>query len=168
METDKKQSNRTIFSNTVAKDFRIQSRPNKPLTVDTGDAFESKKLSTQGSVKNGQMQLFSPSSFKFKKNINLLSTPKLSALAKVNPENKFERIFMSLDKASAGLEEEENDEQIIKKLNDSFEMEIEDQKKLDLVGENAIRTFYNYYKKLDKIKDKNKFSLTNGTYRSFY
>jgi len=163
MENEKK-SQKTIFSSTVAKDFRIQTKVSKSnLTVETNDVeLENKRYAS--TVSSKMNTIFSPSALKFRKTINLLSTPKLSALGKLNPENKFERIFLSMDKHTSKFEEDEADEQYMKKLNDSFEMEIEDQKSNDLVGQNAINTYYSYYKRLEKIKDKNKYSSTSGNF----
>ena len=161
MEAAPKRPAQNIFSVTVPKDFRIQTKVAKNnLTVETNDEAEKRYASTVSSKMN---TIFSPSVMRFRNSINLLSTPKLSALGKLNPENKFERIFLSMDKNISKFDLDENDEEIVKKLNDSFEMEFEDQKNIDLVGQNAVNTYYSYYKRLDKIKDKNKFNgHTNG------
>lgn len=157
METSEKRP-KNIFSNTIAKDFRIQTKPLRPmnLKVDLSETDFVEQKTTES--KN-----FSSSSvFKFRKTINLLSTPKLSAMGKINPDNKFERIFLSVEKHPSKIDEDEIDDQIKQKLNDSFEMDIDDQKPKDLVGVEAVKTYYSYYKRLDKIKDKNRISSTNG------
>ena len=168
MESSKRPA-QNIFSVTVPKDFRIQSKITKNnLTVETNEEAEKKIFASTISSKSSKKNtVFTPTAMRFHNSINLHSTPKLSALGKVNPENKFERIFLSMDKNISKFDIDENDEEIVKKLNDSFELEIEDQKNVDLVGQNAINTYYSYYKKLDKIKDKNKFSLTNGVLTVF-
>ena len=159
-ELDKKPQPKNIFSITVAKDFRIQTKivPKNHLNVETSDLdFDSKNFGTAASVKlNNHL---SPSVMKFRKTCNLLSTPKLTHMGKINAENKFERIFMSIDKHSSKFDEEENEDQLTKKLlNDSGDLEVEDIKPKEYVGLNAINSYYSYYKKLDKIVDKNKIS----------
>ena len=167
MESEKKPP-KNIFSVTVPKDFRIQTKPAKiTLTVETTDEKENKRYAS--TVSSKMNTIFSPAAMKFKNSINLLSTPKLSAIGKLNPENKFERIFLSMDKHQSKFDEDDQDEQYMKNLNlnDSFEIESEDQKNIDLVGQNAINTYYSYYKRLEKIKDKNKyFKVTNGFFGS--
>lgn len=170
MENEKKAQKNIFSSATTAKDFRIHSKnPKNNLMIETSSNVESNpKIFNSTKSEFINPILHSPSSvMKFRKTINLFSTPKISAMAKVNPENKFERIFLSMDRHSTKFEEEENEEYIKKKLNDSFELEIEDQKPNVLVGASAINSYYNYYKKLEKIKDQNKISSTNGFFFKF-
>lgn len=168
MDNEKKQV-KNIFSVANAKDFRIQTKITKNnLTVETNELnFDQNAYnSTIMSVKlNSSLSPYPP--MKFRKTLNLLSTPKLSALTKNNSDVKFERLYMSMDKQTLKHEEDENDKEITKKLNDSFELEIEDQKPKELVGMPAINCYYSYYKKLDKIKDKNKISFTKGLINFF-
>lgn len=51
-------------------------------------------------------------------------------------------------------------------MENSVDFDIEDSKPKELVGESAVNVYYGYYKKLDKIKDKNRISSTITTIES--
>lgn len=150
---------KSFFSNTFSKDIRVQTKSSKnALRVETSD----NDLGEQRTMESKINWLSSPTAFRVRKTINLMNTPKLSSMGIINQENKFERIFLSVEKHPSKIEEDEIDDQIPSNLNNSFELEIEDQKPKELVGVDAVRSYYSHYKRLDKIKDKNLISSTNG------
>ena len=49
-------------------------------------------------------------------------------------------------------------------MNESFEIKKEDNYHKEIVGENAINEYYKHYKKLDKIRDQNKYFQVPGIF----
>lgn len=149
----------------------MKKKSSKDFSIQTG--FPSSLFPSIDSVFPKTTSNFTtPKQMKVKKKCELLSTPKLSSISKLlgdskdSKDFKFQRIFMSVDNNKK--KEDEQEKKIRRDFNESFEMEIEDQKPKELVGQGPVASFYGYYKKLDKIREKNKISMTNGMKMLFF
>ena len=88
-----------------------------------------------------------------KKAYKRVTSPRLSPLKK---PKFYQWIFLTEEKKKEIETEEKKEREVKEQIDKSFEIEIEDTKPKEIVGEKAIEDYYRHYKKLKKVEDQNK------------
>ena len=87
-----------------------------------------------------------------KNGYNRLSSPRMSPLKK---PKFYHYLFLSEEKKLELENEEKKEKEVKEQIEKSFEIEIEDNKPKQQIGEKAIEEYYRHYKKLRKVEDQN-------------
>ena len=80
------------------------------------------------------------------------ASPKLYPLKK---PKFYQWLFLSEEKKKEMEIEEKKENEVKEQIEKSFEIDIEDTKPKELLGERAIEDYYRHYKKLKKVQDQN-------------
>lgn len=97
-----------------------------------------------------------------------VTSPRLSPLKK---PRFYQWVFLNEDKKKELENEEIKEKEVQTQIDKSFEIDIEDSKPKDHIGDKAIGAYYQHYKRLKKVQDQNNlkylplnYNLTKGSF----